>query len=105
MKLNKNILSHAEIDSLISGIDAFEDDELSLKSNPSPYSVTNQEPIDKFNFPYLYIVNQRFANYLILACRCFLETRQKWLAAQLKEKNTANSLIDLMNMPALTYSH
>ena len=96
MKLNKNILSHAEIDSLISGIDAFEDDELSLKSNPSPYSVTNQEPIDKFNFPYLDIVNQRFANYFNTSLSLFLRNSTEVVSCATKREKYSE-FIDRFN--------
>lgn len=86
MILNKNILSHSEIDSLISGIDAFEDDLLSLKSNENPYSVTNQEPIDKFNFPYLDIINQRFANYFNTSLSLFLRNSTEVVSGATKRE-------------------
>jgi|688.fasta_scaffold226543_2 flagellar motor switch protein FliM len=96
MNLNKNILSHAEIDSLTSGLDVFGDDNISLNTNATPYSVTNQEPIDKFNFPYLDIVNQRFANYFNTSLSLFLRNSTEVVSGATKREKYSE-FIDRFN--------
>lgn len=96
MNLNKNILSLAEIESLVSGIDTTEDKNSSLTSNALPYSVTNQEPIDKFNFPYLDIVNQRFANFFNTSLSLFLRNSTEVVSGATKREKYSD-FIDKFN--------
>ncbi|MEY4210055.1 MAG: flagellar motor switch protein FliM [Pseudomonadota bacterium] len=96
MNLNKNILSLAEIESLVSGIDGNQDQKLSIKPNALPYSVTNQEPIDKFNFPYLDIVNQRFANYFNTSLSLFLRNSTEVVSGATKREKYSE-FIDRFN--------
>lgn len=96
MNSNKNTLSLAEIESLISGINAFEDQDISSKSNAHPYLVTNQEPIDKFNFPYLDIVNQRFANYFNTSLSLFLRNSTEVVSGATKREKYSD-FIDRFN--------
>lgn len=86
MNLNKNELSIAEIESLVSGIETTEVKNSSPLSNYQPYSVTNEEPIDKFNFPYLDIVNQRFANFFNNSLSLFLRNSTEVVSGATKRE-------------------
>jgi len=92
----QKLLSSAEISSLMTNLQGTPDSPNSAKADVKLYAVSNQEPIDKFNFPYIDIINQRFANFFNTSLAVFLRNSTEVISTQVK-KEKYSDFIDRFN--------